>query len=425
MKETKGVAPTAIVAVIIVAIIAAVGVWYATRAPPEKATIKVATVDSTLPAMEAIKSAFEDEYPDIDVELVSMPWPDLYPKQSLSLKKDVGTYDIVYMDWSWVVEWADAGWLEPVEDIAPVEYEEEASDYYWDHFGYNDHLWSMGVQGVAAMVLAYNEDMLTQAGIDHPPETVSELVDQCLTIKDQGIAEYPLTLGLMATEGLSQEMNIIVRAYGGETWNPDGTPSFNTGAGRNAVKFLQDAVQVHCIVDPGNVELLDHEAWMKLCTKDAAFGIIWSFYVAPTNDPEVSEAAGNIKVRTFPATAAGEPAAFPSGMGCALAANSAHKDAAEEFMAFSATRESARKYFYTSGFFVPYSDLYEEKADEWPWVAMYSEIEKNFQLQAKSPWYAEASDIWAEEVQNAATGKSVEEALNDAEDRINAVIAGY
>lgn len=416
-----------IVAAIAVAAIIGIAVWYATRTPAEeKVTIKVSTFSPMgVTYIEKVKPLFENEYPNIEVEAVGMPYPDLYSKQTFSLQKDVGTYDVVFIDWCWIPEWAEAGWVEPVEDIVPAEFEEEASDWIWNHFGYKDHLWALGSSGANAMILAYNEKMMAQAGIDHPPETVSELVEQCLQIKEQGIVEYPLSIGLMATEGLSQAINIIVRAYGGETWELDGTPGFNTEAGRNAVGFLQDAIQEYEIVNPANVELLDHEAWMQLATEDAVFGITWTMYIPPLNDPETSEAAGHINIVTFPATEAGEPAAFPSGMGYALAANSPHPDATKKWLTWNATKEAQRIYLDIMGALAPYPDLYEEKLDTCPWMAQFPEIAEHFKLQSKSLWYAEVSDIWAEEVQNAATGKSVTEALNDCEDRINEVIAGY
>lgn len=429
MNEMKGVAPIAIAVGIIVVVIAAVGVWYVTRAPPpeEVTTITVLAPAPLLPKwLESAKPYFEEEYPNIKVNIESFSWGEIESKTTLAISKSgVGSYDAVFVDWGWIPKFAEPGWIVPMEDYVP-EYLEEASGWAIDHASYKGHLYGIGGFDATSMVLIYNKDMLAEAGIDQLPETLGELVDQCLQIKEQGIVEYPFSIGLKALEGLSQTTNIIMRAYGGETWLENGSPNFNDEAGRATFSFMRDIMAEYEIVNPGNVELMEHEAWTQLAEKKAVFGINWDMYVASLNDPEVSEAAGSIEMTLVPATELGEPVSFPSGGGLALPANAPHPEAAKEFLKWNSTREAHKLLLEVIKLHGPYPDLYEEFTDEAPWLGMFPEIESKYEDQPKSLWYWEVSEIWAEEIQNAAIGtKSAEQALNDCEQRVNEVIAVY
>ena len=76
-------------------------------------------------------------------------------------------------------------------------------------------------------VFVYNERILKQAGINAPPKTWDELMDQAKTIKQKGILEHPIIFGLAANENsILRNLEIISAGFGGRFFNDKLEPVF-------------------------------------------------------------------------------------------------------------------------------------------------------------------------------------------------------
>ncbi len=61
---------------------------------------------------------FEEQYPDIKVALTDYSWTAYHETMVNRLNSNTPT-DVAYSGGDWLLEWAKAGWLVPLEDYFP------------------------------------------------------------------------------------------------------------------------------------------------------------------------------------------------------------------------------------------------------------------------------------------------------------------
>lgn len=109
-----------IMAIIIVVAVVGFGIWYVTK-PPGKITLKV--LDMETPYSWAIRemwlneeTEFEKEHPDVDVEFEFTTEADIKPKASADFAAHTGIYDIVGLLFWYTEDWAEPGFIEPLDE---------------------------------------------------------------------------------------------------------------------------------------------------------------------------------------------------------------------------------------------------------------------------------------------------------------------
>ena len=136
--------------------------------------------------LEALIADFETKYPDISVDY--QPVAGTYPDAMTAKFSSGEPPDLFYVDSSVAPEWIDEGVLEDLEPLAAERGFDTSSFFpgYLDAFRGKDG----GIYGFPkdgnTLAMAYNEDMLTAAGIE-PPATWADLMTaaQTLTTGDQ------------------------------------------------------------------------------------------------------------------------------------------------------------------------------------------------------------------------------------------------
>jgi multiple sugar transport system substrate-binding protein len=203
-------------------------------------------------------------------------------------------------------------------------------------------------------ILLYNENITQQAGIDHPPETLQELVDQCLDIKNQGIMDYPMAWHLKGSERrIDWAWYIFGILYGGETlydedWNA--TYLDSESPGYKGLEFIIDCIYTHEIMDQAAVEWDTFKVVDMLMKGDAVFVPTDPFQFPNVNDPEVSDEAGNIKLALMPENnwTWAKTDQFSITKGCRDKGQD-YYDAAWEFLQwFTGPEEDSMTYMYAS-----------------------------------------------------------------------------
>jgi multiple sugar transport system substrate-binding protein len=202
---------TVIVALVVVAAMVAGCGPKPTEAPPPPEAPAEAT-DLTFVVwsygLETIQDnikKLEEKHPDVKVELQDFGWPD-YHDTIVSRSVANTPTDLLYGSDHWLQEWADAGWLEPLDTHFPQvkDYMSEMAPYAVQGMTYNGHVYGLPYYA-DTIIFVYNEEHLKQAGFDEPPATWEELTEQAKAIKEKGIVEYPLTLAFSQKEGASIE----------------------------------------------------------------------------------------------------------------------------------------------------------------------------------------------------------------------------
>ena len=94
-------------------------------------------------------------------------------------------FDVVYVRDSFLAEWAAAGWIVPLTGLPKVdEYMAALPQGIIEQMSFEGEVYGLPYYS-GNFVFVYNERILKQAGINAPPKTWDELMDQAKTIKQK------------------------------------------------------------------------------------------------------------------------------------------------------------------------------------------------------------------------------------------------
>lgn len=256
----------------------------ATTAYAAPVKIKAMWNSATVSLYEQIIPLFEEEYPDIDVELVGVAYDDLPTKLLLAMIDPRGDYDLVLIDDPGVPRYADEGLLTDLRTLG---------EYDWDDFYYGalsagewkGNLYAAPIR-VNTLGLVYNKKFFRDSGLAEPGEgfTLDEFEQAAakFTADDKyGFATFYIRGRLSICNWMA-----LMYANGGKLLDDNSYPIFNSDAG---VKALEQFVRYQQYAPPGisNWDINEaHEAF-----KQELVGMIFtwssSFY-AVAGDPDLS-----------------------------------------------------------------------------------------------------------------------------------------
>ena len=365
---------------------------------------------------EPIVERFEEENPDIDLEIVEGPnatnlVEDLYT--SAFLLGD-SIYDIVYMDIVWTPKFAAAGWLEPLDDR--VSDEELSAFLEGDIEGgrYDGKLYRMPFRSDAGM-LYYRKDLLEENGFE-PPETTEELIEISQTLQEQGDVEWGYVWQGRQYEGLAAVFVEVLEGHGGFWVNPETEEvGLDEPEAIAALEFLTDTID-QGISPTGVTTYQEEEARRFFQNGRTVFMRNWP-YVWPLANEDDSAVQGKIAIKPMVHQAGFNSGACQGGWGLALVKDSPHKEEAWRVIEFM-TSESVQKQFILDTAYVPSRRSLFNDPDI---VAEYShypdllEVQERSVLRPPIAQYAQASDILQRNLSSALTGRlSPQQAMEQA-----------
>ena len=131
----------------------------------------------------------------IQVNYANAPWAQ-YRENLITKFVGRAPLDMMWVSDSWLPEWADAGWIKPIDGFdSLMKYNAEAEQFCTDSMTYKGRQYGLTYY-TDFMAFLYDDEALKKAGISAPPRSWDELTEQCLKIKSAGISEYPLMLAL-------------------------------------------------------------------------------------------------------------------------------------------------------------------------------------------------------------------------------------
>ena len=205
-------------------------------------TLKMVEVITSPPRTEFLKkqiAEFETANPGVKVELVSLPWGQAFEK-FLTMVQAGDTPDIVEMPERWMGLYANNGQL---EDLGPY------MANWADAATLGDRAKEFGstVGGTQYMIpygyyinaLFWNKKLFKEAGLDGPPATLDDFVEDSKKISAiPGKYGYCLRGGPGAFNGMHMFMN-IAQGKGGY-FNEDGTSTINEEGSVKGLQMLAD-----------------------------------------------------------------------------------------------------------------------------------------------------------------------------------------
>ena len=202
--------------------------------------------DARVQAMEQLIANFEAANPDVTVTMTHFPYADYRTKVAAAIPAGEGP-DVVQLFYGWLNDYIEAELIQPLPTDT---FDPETIDT--DFF---PMVGAMKVDGqyyalptaVRSLALFYNTRLFEAAGIDGPPASLEELVEDAKLLTEVDGA------GNITTEGITSGMTaqdhhwwreVLVRQHGGEPYLDDyRTVNYNTEAGIAAMEFYTSMEQ--------------------------------------------------------------------------------------------------------------------------------------------------------------------------------------
>lgn len=148
----------------------------------------------------------------------------------------IGNYNVYYVDEANLAQFASAGWIVPLLDHYPSEYDFEDFDAGRRTTAtFNDQVWFAPITG-GGDLMVYRTDIFEAAGVE-PPTTLEELMTVVEQIHDPANGIYGFALRGQRGSGANVwRWMPYFRGMGGEWFNDDGTPAFNSDAAVQATE---------------------------------------------------------------------------------------------------------------------------------------------------------------------------------------------
>ncbi len=373
--------------------------------------------------IENITTEFEEANPNIDIELDFVAYEALHDKIVTAATSRAGTYDVVLLDCIWPAEFAAAEFILDVTDLVPEEMRQDIWPGAMESVMYQGKVYGMPWLN-DVLYLYYNEEMLKEAGYDQPPKTWDELREMAMAAKEKGLVEYPFIEYFQQDEGLTIAFAYYLLSYGGEFFNEDNTPAFNSPEGLAALQFMVDGMN-DGLYNPASLESTYEEVRRAFSQGASLFAINWAYQLNLANDPEESQIAGHAIVDLMPGQV--DPSAtINGGMGLAIMADSEHPEEAWDYIQYLSSKDVQKRYsqnalpIWISLFDDPeLQEMQPEVAREQDFIQVSKDQYEYLRNRPIVPFYSETSEIVAREVQAALTGsKAPEQALADAEEAV-------
>ncbi|GGR11693.1 ABC transporter substrate-binding protein [Agromyces mediolanus] len=363
--------------------------------------------------LQKIVAAFEEEHPDISVEVTTLPYADY----GTALQTDLaaGTVsDVFDLEYANYAQYQANGVLAeiPVED--PSVYRESVLEAYA-----TDGKQYALPSSFSTVVLFYNSDLFDAAGLEYPTSD--------WTWADEQAAAEQLTDQAAGVWGDHQPVSFyefykVLAQNGGEFLDESGTKTaFNTPEGVEAAEWLvgksgtvmptveqgQGTPDFDTnLFSDGKLAMLHTGIWMFGAFADVPFG--WDIAVEPGNTQQAS-------------------ALFSNAVG--VSSGSKHQDAAAEFARFLTSSDVMVETRLDAGWELPVIsdeaalESYLTLGDPANRQAVFDSLDQVALPPVVAKGQQEMQDIMTEELVEAQAGrKTVEEALASASERIDAAI---
>jgi len=365
--------------------------------------------------LQTIIDAFEDENPEITVEVTTLPYADYGTALQTDLAAGTAA-DVFDLEYANYAEFQANGVLAPIEVAAPDAYRQSLLEAYS-----TDGTSYALPSSFSDVVLYYNADLFDAAGLDYPTNDWTwadeQAAAEAITDKSAGVwgDHQPVSF---------YEYYKVLAQNGGSFLSDDKSKvAFNTPEGIEAAKWLveKSGTTMPTIEDgqgtpdfdtnlfkEGKLGMLHTGIWVFGAVADVDFA--WDIAVEPGNTDQAS-------------------AVFSNAVG--VSAASEHTAAASKFAEFLTSSDVMVSTRLDAGWELPpISDeaqlaTYLEKGAPANRQAVFDSLDGIALPPVVAAGQTEMQDIIGEELVEAQAGrKSVEDALASAEERINAVLAG-
>jgi multiple sugar transport system substrate-binding protein len=306
----------------------------------DQAAMKTSEIDE-------VARAFEAQNPDIKVSMEYVGYDNLHDKIVTGMAAKPPAYDAVMVDVIWPDEFIKAGYVLDVTDRVTPQMKSDMFPAAWNGVTRNGKVygmpWLMDVK-----YFMYNKDMLQKAGITAPPTTWEEMADQAKTIKDKGIAEFPIIWSWNQKEGVVCDFTALLFGNGGAFLDASGKPVFNNDKGVQVLTWMKQTID-DGLTNPNSVAADEGAVEADFIAGKSAFAVNWLSQYADSNDASKSQIVGQAAFAPMPVYKAGADAGVKSASvdgssAFAVIATTPYADQTWKFLTYLTSNEVQTKY---------------------------------------------------------------------------------
>ena len=382
-------------------------------------------------AAERNLAGFKELHPDINVEWnkVSDVPGETRKLYVTGLTAKSPTPDVFAIDVIWAGEFAQRGWLAPLEDALGAETIASYNASFLEAAQLDGKTYAAPLY-LDGTHLFYRTDLLEKYGLD-VPETWEELIAASKTIMEgEGNPQFYGFVSMWAKiEGLFMNWLSFTNGNGGGFYDADGNVAVNSEANIDATQAMVDMLYKDKIAPESILNMRPDDARTLFQQGRAAFLMVQDFVYAPLASAD-SPVAGKFDFTRNPYFE-GHADAHSTAMGgwfLAINPNSEHKAEAAELVTYFTSYDQQLKAAVEDNRAPTRPDVYDDAAMSQ--AAVLAKFGKNYDVGVVRPSagtgekYPQVSEIIQLEVTNALhQQKSVKEALDSAQQQIEALLA--
>jgi multiple sugar transport system substrate-binding protein len=372
-------------------------------------------------AYEGLIEEFNTSHPNIQVEMEIQPW-DVIGQELPAAMATGGGPDIATPSFAEgsIFAYAESGSILPLDDAYGSDEGQVERDAIPEAalsaFTYQDQLYAVPAN-FATLLLYHNLDLLEEAGLDGPPETMDELRDYAVQLTETDEAGNVTQHGLALADNATIPMwPILIWAEGGSIVNDEGCSGLDSPETIQAVQSWADLV-INENISP--VGLTGAEADNLFAAGQAAMEMN-----GPWATGVYTPAGINYDVAPIP-VGDGGPVTLATTVPMVLNANTEHPEAAYEFFAWWTSQEAQAALSLGSGFPPARTDMADNaELAEHEWVPKFAAgaADARVYLAGVEEFTQADAEVFIPAIQRITRGEPAEEVLTESSEELNALL---
>ncbi|MGD9496982.1 MAG: sugar ABC transporter substrate-binding protein [Armatimonadota bacterium] len=373
---------------------------------------------NTRPFMQKLEQQFEQANPEIDLRIEVIDWDAGFQKLSTLIAAE-NAPDLANIATLWLPEMVDLDVVEPLDGYVSEQMRERFIPMTLQGAQYQGKLYGLPI-AVSARALYCNADLLAAAG-KQPPRTWEELVEvaKACDSPDEGIYGFGL-------QGNKVETDVywyyFLWANGGQILSEDGSQAvFNSPKGVQALQFCVDLVHKHQVTQP-EPTAYNREGLQDLFKSGRLAMMItgpWFWGMLEKDVPNLHYTLAPIPAHTDQVTMAVTDNLI-------MFQSCADKDAAWKFIEFFYDPQLRLEWAKTFGMLPELKEVAENEyiTSSEQWSLFMSLLPTGRFVPLHPRWTTIAEEIKLGIQEALLEQKTPQQALDDAAQRVNAILAG-
>jgi multiple sugar transport system substrate-binding protein len=402
-----------------------------TVAPAKKTVVTVAyngywqkTFGPADPPLDVLKREVAKKYPDIEVQFNLMPyeggaWHDSYVTW---FQAEDPTIDLLGVAPYWLPEFAQQGWLLPLNDVVDKKIVDQLMPAMVEDFSVDGKLLALGSWWGGIGGLYYRKDLLDKAGIQ-PPKTYDELIAAAKQIQKDNPGMAGWTWPALKDLVLVNRWQEFLAGHGGTFFDANGKCAMNNEKGQAALSFMKSLIDTG-VTPKQALGWKEEESQVQFGNGEAVFHSGRNDLAFWLDDPKQSKVVGKWAFIPNVAAPGDKAGGFFEGWGFGINKFSKHQDAAAKVLEVMFDLPVQKDFNLSQGPLQGNKNVYTDAdvVKNNPHMTEINAVAQTALAPIASPKFNEIQSILQEDLSAALVGtKDVKAALDDACKQIDAL----